>query len=162
MEPRPLGTAPTFPADALRTALTQATEGAWGQLSTLEQSGTHHGYRVLPLVGPEQRLPEAIHFGFVLDVFAPVYQAWLSWLEPGGFILPHLDAGPYRERWQVPFQPAGTMNGQPAEAGVAFPVRHWEPHSVANDTDRPRIHLVVDRALVLDASLVPFQRVEVP
>lgn len=158
---RPLGTASTFPADALSHALDAMPASAWGETSTLEQSGTHEGYRTLSLVQPGRWQPHSEPFAFVLHTFAPVYQAWLSWLKPGGYILPHVDAGPYYERWQVPIQPAGTMNDVAATAGESFRVRHWEPHSVANESDRPRIHLVIDRALVLNASPVPFQRVEV-
>jgi hypothetical protein len=158
---RPLGKASTFPADALHQALSVVPDGAWGQTSTLAQSGTHDGYRTLSLVQPDGVQPFAVVFQFVLVEFAPVYQAWLSWLDPGGFILPHVDAGPYRERWQVPIAPAGVLSGIEAEAGVAFRVRHFEPHSVSNETDRPRVHIVIDRDLVVNAASVPFQRVEV-
>lgn len=161
METRPLGTAPRFPAGELLTRLAAIPPSAWGETSTLEQSGTHEGYRTASLVQPDGPQPFAHVFDPMLAAFNPVYQAWVSWLEPGGFILPHIDAGPYRERWQVPIQPAGALNDVEAHVGECFPVRHWEPHSVTNPTDRPRIHLVVDRALVLDASPVLFQRVEV-
>lgn len=157
---RPLETAPTFPADALHQALNTIPDGAWGQASTLEQSGTHHGYRVLSLIQPGRREPHADMFAFVLDEFAPVHQAWLSSLEPDGFILPHLDAGPYHERWQVPIV-AGSLNGSQAVAGVAFRVQHWEPHSVTNEAGHSRVHIVIDRAVIVNSASVPFQRVEV-
>ena len=157
----PLEAAPQFPAGQLQAALSYVPERAWGQTSTLDQSGTHHGYRTVSLVEPGRWQPHSDLFAFLLHKFAPVYQAWLSWLEPGGYILPHVDAGPYYERWQVPINAAGTLGGSEAVAGVSFRVRHWEPHSVANSSDRPRVHIVIDRALVLDASPVLFQRVEV-
>lgn len=155
---RPPGTAHRFPADALHQALSLMPDRAWGELSTLEQSGTHDGYRTLPLIQPDGPQPQAGAFRFVLADFQPVYQAWLSWLEPGGYILPHVDAGPYRERWQVPIHPAGELGGSEAQAGVAFRVEHWEPHSVTNTTDRPRVHIVIDRDVVVDASPVLFHR----
>jgi hypothetical protein len=94
---------------------------------------------------------------FVLDSFAPVWTAWVSRVEPGGLIHRHIDAGPYRERWQVPIQPAGLMNGAEAVAGVPFNVKQWEPHSVQNATDRARIHLVIDRDVIVDSRQTPFQ-----
>jgi hypothetical protein len=157
---RRLGIAPTFPVDGLIHALSLIPDGAWGQMSTLEQSGTHDGYRVCSLVQPGREQPCVAPFRYVLAQFAPVYQAWLSWLEPGGYILPHVDAGPYYERWQVPIH-AGTLNDQQHAPGECFPVAHWEPHSVTNRTDFPRIHLVVDRDVIVDASPVLFQRIEV-
>jgi hypothetical protein len=161
MESSPLGTAPTFPAGELTACLAAIPHTAWGETSTLQQSGTHHGYRTASLIQPDGPQSLAHIFQPVLEAFQPVYQAWVSWLEPGGYILPHIDAGPYRERWQVPIIP-GALNDWQSEAGVAFPVSHWEPHSVVNDTDRPRVHLVIDRASVLDESPILFQRVEVP
>lgn len=158
MEGRPLGTAPTFPAGELTACLAAIPHTAWGETSTLEQSGTHHGYRTASLVQPDGLQPLWHVFEPVLRAFAPVYQAWVSSLEPGGYILPHIDAGPYRERWQVPIIP-GSLNDLQAVAGVAFPVAHWEPHSVVNDTDRPRIHLVIDRQVIVDATVTEFRRI---
>jgi hypothetical protein len=108
------------------------------------------------VTGGKVKAPAA-PFRFVLEAFAPVWNAWLSRIEPGGLIHPHIDAGPYRERWQVPIQPAGVMNGVEAVSGVPFPVKHWEPHSVENTGDRPRIHLVIDRAVMVDAPSAPYQ-----
>jgi len=155
---RSLETAPRFPADALRHAFAAMPETAWGALGKIAQSGTFDGYRVAPLVVAGRLGPQAARFAFMLDAFQPVWAAWLSWLEPGGYILSHVDQGPYRERWQVAFQPAG--EGLTGKTGEAFRVQHWEPHSVTNRTDRPRIHLVVDRDLIVDATEVPYQRFE--
>lgn len=70
-------------------------------------------------------------------------------MEPGGFAIPHIDAGsPFRERWHIPVCPAGWFwqNGVYTEApSEPFEVRHWEPHAVYNDSDKVRIHLLVDR-----------------
>jgi hypothetical protein len=49
------------------------------------------------------------------------------------------------------------LTGKPGEA---FRVEHWKPHSVTNRTDFPRIHLVIDRDLIMDATEVPYQRFE--
>lgn len=108
------------------------------------------------------RQPVAAPFGFVLDAFAPVWGAWLSWINPGGFVAPHRDAGPWRERWQVPIQAAGLFDTDRPTDGVVFPVQHWREHSVWNDTDRPRIHLVLDRAVFLDRPPEPFALFPVP
>jgi hypothetical protein len=158
MSLHPLGTAPRFPADALHHALAEMPEKAWGSMGRIAQSGTFEGYRVAPLVVAGCPGPEAPRFAFVLDAFRPVWAAWVSWLEPGGYILSHIDQGPYRERWQVALWPAGV--GLTGRTGEAFRVQHWEPHRVVNRTDRPRIHLVVDRDLIVDATETPYQRFE--
>lgn len=109
--------------------------------------------------------PPAAIWRFVLDDFAPVRDAWLSCLDPGGFIRPHRDAGPYYERWQVPIQSAGWLahdddNQRHAPAGEAFRVKHWRPHSVCNDYDHPRIHLVLDRDVIVLADTAPFELIQ--
>jgi hypothetical protein len=95
----------------------------------------------------------------ILDRFAPVRDAWLSWIEPGGFILEHTDRGPFYERWQVPVVTAGTTTQdgltEASEDGVPFRVRHWLPHSVDNPTSSPRIHVVIDRDVLVDPSRSP-------
>lgn len=148
-----------FDPARLRAALGRVPGGAWSLPSTFADTRVHHGYRRVVLVEAGRRRPEAEPFGFVLDALAPVHGAWLSWIDPGGFIRPHRDAGPWRERWQVPIQAAGDFHAvdtfTPAD-GVAFQVTHWERHSVTNDTDRPRIHLVVDRDVLLDRPPLPF------
>lgn len=112
--------------------------------STLEQTGVHDGYRQTQLVAP---------FTWVLEHFLPVKSAWLSVIGPGGFIRPHRDAGPWLERWQVPIVPAGRFIQDGVElaqaAGKPFQVFHWLTHEVVNDTDHDRVHLVVDRNIVL-------------
>jgi hypothetical protein len=125
----------------------------------------HHGYRRIVLVEAGHLRPEAAPWRFVLDELAPAHTAWLSWIEPGGFIVPHRDAGPWRERWQVPIQAAGDFHAgetfTPADGG-AFRVTHWREHAVTNRTGRPRIHLVVDRDVWLDEPALPFEVFAVP
>lgn len=133
----------------LRKALDDLPPGAWSHPSTFASTGVHHGYRRVVLAHLEA-------FRFVLDRFEPVADAWLSRIDPGGFIVPHRDAGPYRERWQIPIATAGTLNGIPAEDGVPFQVWHWLPHWVENPSDRPRIHLVIDRAVIVNPATDPF------
>lgn len=118
----------------------------------------HHGYRRLTLVDNGRPWPHAEVFRAELEPLEPVRDAWLSWIEPGGFIVPHRDGSPYFERWQVPLSTAGHWgDGTEAEDGVPFQVRHWESHAVVNDSDRPRIHLVVDRDVPVDAPSQKFQ-----
>jgi hypothetical protein len=96
----------------------------------------------------------------VLDQFSPVWSAWLAEVPAHGHIGLHVDQGPYRERWHVPIVPAGTFNGEQTPAGVPFPVAHWEPHQVDNPADHARIHLVIDRDVIVDATPAPFRRIE--
>lgn len=124
---------------------------AWSLPSTFEQTQVHHGYRRVVLA--HLREP----FGFVLEHFAPIYDAWLSWIDPGGFIVPHRDGGHYRERWQVPIHAAGELGGIHPTDGVPFRVRQWERHSVRNDTAHPRIHLVIDRDVLLPVEPMKFE-----
>lgn len=137
----------------LRAALAFVSPGAWSLPSTLAGTGVHHGYRRVV----RRDLPA--EFAPILDAFTPVHDAWLSWIDPGGFILRHCDAGPYRDRWQVPITTAGwTYLASPVAAvdGVPFRVEHWKPHSVANPSTSPRVHLVIDRDVVVDSSRSPF------
>lgn len=132
----------------LGDVLEQIRPESWSRPSTFEATGVHHGYRRVVVV-EGGRLVEPCFRDVIAD-FDPVFSAWVSWIAPGGYIVPHIDAGPYRERWQLPISTAGTMNGVEAVNGTPFKVRHWEPHRVDNPTDRPRIHLVIDRDVFLD------------
>lgn len=156
---------PEFDPGRLSDALARVHAGAWSLPSTFAATGVHHGYRRVVLVGAGRLQPQAEPFGFVLDEFAPVLEAWLSWIDPGGFIAPHRDAGPWRDRWQVPICAAGEFHmGQTFTAvnGHAFQVTHWEPHAVVNRTGHPRIHLVVDRAVWLEHPAQPFATYPIP
>lgn len=149
-----MDTAASFPEGDLLTALA-AVSGHWS--APTGPGDANPNYRVVSLVTAGQWWAPAVPFRFVLDAFAPIWTAWVSRIEPGGLIHRHADEGPYRERWQVPIQPAGVMNGVEAVAGVPFRVEHWKPHAVQNPTDHPRIHLVIDRDVIVDPRRTPFQ-----
>lgn len=142
-----------FEPAALRDALARVPESAWSLPSSFTATGAHHGYRRVVLA-------ELAPFRFVLDEFDPIHDAWLSSIEPGGYIVAHRDKGPHRERWQVPVSTAGWMeqNGMRSAAvdGVPFRVEQWLTHAVGNPTTRPRIHLVIDRAPIANPDPSPF------
>ncbi len=150
--------------DRLLQTLEAVPAASWSRPSTIEATHVHHGYRQVSLADSCVLRPEAERWRFVLDLFEPIREAWLSWLDPGGFILPHRDAGPYYERWQVPIQPAGYLahddEALVATIGQPFRVEHWRTHSVTNDGARPRIHLVLDRDVCLRPERVPFELIQ--
>lgn len=140
---------------ALRSAVDGIPEGAWSSPSTFAQTKVHHLYsRIQLITGGVVQSSNAEAFAFVLRDFEPVDKAWLSWIDPGGYIVPHADAGPWKERWHVPIQAAGLFNDERPQDAVAFRVEHWLKHSVTNDTDHPRIHLVIDRDAVAGPDLI--------
>ena len=151
---------PTFDPDQLTAAFAKLPERAWAQPVTSEDE-VNPGYQFASLVQGRHRKEAAALFQFVLAEFAPIWTAWIAKVPPRGFIGPHIDEGPYHERWHVPIHPAGTFDGRMVEAGVSFPVQHWKPHRVDNPTDRPRIHMVIDRDVMVDVPPAPFQRIEV-
>jgi hypothetical protein len=154
-----------FNPERLHAALAAIPEDAWSLPSSYAETRVHHGYRRVVLVSAGQPWEHAHHFGFVLDRLAPIQEAWLSRIEPQGFIAPHRDAGPWRERWQIPIAAAGEWCGAetfiPAD-GQAFPVEHWARHSVINNTGLPRIHLVLDRDVWLSRAPEPFEVYPIP
>ncbi|WP_454199583.1 aspartyl/asparaginyl beta-hydroxylase domain-containing protein [Nocardia sp. Marseille-Q1738] len=154
-----------YDQERLRAALAQVPKDAWSLPSSYAETRVHHGYRRVVLVSAGRPWEHAALFADVLADIAPVHEAWLSWIEPSGFIAPHRDAGPWRERWQVPIAAAGDWCGAdtftPAD-GCAFQVEHWAPHSVINRTDRPRIHLVIDRDVWIDKPPAPFTVYPIP
>jgi len=85
-----------------------------------------------------------------IGVEPPFEVAFWAKVAPGGFIAPHIDAGPWWERWHFPVEAGGWFweeskgHFQPAQP---FTVRHWEPHAVYNNSDLSRIHFIVDRAV---------------
>jgi hypothetical protein len=140
--------------------LDRVEAGAWSLPSTFTATGVHHGYRRIDLVSSGHTQPAAAAWLDVLDQFAPVWASWLSWIDPGGFIRPHVDAGPWRERWQVPIRVSGVFvaDGEPVDQqpGVPFQVEHWRRHEVGVDAASPRVHLVIDRDRLLDRPAEPF------
>jgi hypothetical protein len=154
-----------FDPERLRVALAEVPDAAWSLPSTYTETRVHHGYRRVVLVSGGKPWLHSESFRPVFDSLAPIHEAWLSRIDPGGFIVPHRDAGPWRERWQVPINAAGDWFAATAftpEDGVAFPVQHWEPHAVVNSTDRPRIHLVLDRDIWIAEAPEPFELYPIP
>ena len=119
----------------------------WSQPSTLEATSVHHGYatakasslQVLSVVGPNGGIP---------------VKGWYARLDPGGFILPHTDAGPWVERWHYPIQPAGYIwqedDGIVESPLDPFQVAHHRPHAVWNPHHIARIHLIVEYDNAID------------
>lgn len=153
-----------FDPARLITALSLIPSEAWSQPSTYQDTGVHHGYRRVVLVSASHWNTYADLFGFVWDAMNPVRDVTLSRLEPGGFIAPHRDAAPWFERWQIPLITSGDWHGQDIhpQPGVAFPVKHWEPHAVTNRGTGPRIHLVIDRDIAIQRDPLPFETFPIP
>jgi hypothetical protein len=146
-----------FDPVALRDALSRVPEAAWSLPSSYRATGAHHGYRRVVL---EELEP----FRFVLAEFDPIHNAWLSCIDPGGYIVRHRDKGPHHERWQVPIVTAGWMEQDDRRStavdGVPFRVEQWKWHAVGNPTRHARIHLVIDRDIIADPTIEPFTREE--
>lgn len=109
----------------------------WSDPSPFSATGVHSGYR-----RNKGHLDSSLFDGG---------SGWVSRIEPGGFIIPHRDAGPYKRRYQIPIEPAGWFWSEATgwfQPTGRFDVQHWLPHAVVNTTNRPRIHLVVDSAVV--------------
>ena len=132
--------------------LTEAADQAvWGKTSffhttqantsTQAKNRVSHGRSSAP-ADPNLALP------YIEPPFRRV--VWAK-LDAGGFVIPHIDAGnPFYERWHVPAYPAGFFweDGNHSEPTELFRVHHWLPHAVYNPTDKPRIHLMVDRDII--------------
>ena len=151
-----------FNTEQLTAALANIPDSAWSLASTYRDTGVHHGYRRVVLVSASHWNTYADLFGFVWDAMNPVRDVTLSRLEPGGFIAPHRDAGPWFQRWQVPIVTSCDWHGQSQEPGVAFPVEHWKPHAVTNRGPGPRIHLVIDRDIAIPRDPLPFETFPIP
>ena len=140
-----------FTAAELAAAFDTVT-GRWSAPSLFSQTKVHHGYRQVSVMVAGRWQIEALDW--MVDRFAPALNVWMSRLEPGGYIVEHIDEGPYLERWQVPFTTAGTLlhDGVPVphEAGVPFRVAQFDWHSVSNDSNVDRVSLVIDRNIPLD------------
>lgn len=134
----------------------------WSKPSTIDATGVHHGYQQITLH------PRDTLFQWLNGEYQPIKQAWLSRILPGGYVLPHRDASPYYERWQIPVEPAGSLeyhdhdpvpeHTHPAEAGVAFRVEHWRWHSVQvpHREGIARLHIVLDRDVSANYSVASF------
>lgn len=127
----------------------------WSLPSTFETTRAHHGYRQYTLAGGS-RIKDA-EWADVLEQFAPIRSAWLSRIDPGGFVVCHIDAGPHYERWQMPVTGYGSLNGVRAVPGQPFQVHHDRWHHVRNDDNGPRIVVVVDRDVIRSPDKTPFR-----
>lgn len=148
------------PPEVLDEAL-RSIDHLWSQPAPPSPDPVHVGYQQVT-VAQGGRITEP-GFATILAEFAPVFDAWVSRIAPGGFVAVHIDAGrPYRERWQVPFTETGELlaDGQPVahEVGVPFRVHHHLWHSVRNTSSVPRISLVIDRDVLAGVPDAPFQR----
>jgi hypothetical protein len=136
-----------------------AAAGPLSAPSDIAENGAHHGYRRAVVVNGGARYIPAI--ADMLTEFTPIRECWVSWIDPGGYILEHVDGGPYLERWQIPLTDAGVLiqDGEPVahEVGVPFRVHQDRWHSVRNDSDLPRVSLVIDRDIPSGAPSAPFR-----
>ena len=128
---------------------------AWSNPSTYsEGTGVHHGYST----APADTLPSFLDISKAL-----IDGAWYAKLNPGGFIVPHIDQGPWRERWHYPISGQGyvwqdwnpddedrdphfqflTMRN-PSDVQTPYRMHHHLPHAVWNPYDEPRIVLIVE------------------
>lgn len=130
------------------------------QPSSIERTKAHHLYRQRTVVSAGDLVEP--RFAAMLEPLQPVRTAWLSWIEPGGYVVEHIDAGPHYERWQVPISGTGRLiqNGIPVDTvpGVPHRVRHDDWHEVDNrDAAEPRVVLVVDRDILINADRSPLR-----
>ena len=125
---------------------------AWSNPSTYsEGTGVHHVYATAPADLRHVRSDAGIYSdGGLLPT-----HAWYAKLDPGGFIVPHIDQGPWRERWHYPISGRGevwqswedgdwyyAMDFYAAEG--PYRMNHHKPHAVWNPYDEPRIILIVE------------------
>lgn len=131
----------------LTAALTTIPNVAWSPPSDYNDNHVHHRYSRATLVDAGIWRPEAEAFRPWLGAY-DVHDAWLSRIQPGGYIVGHTDASRWRQRWHIPIQAAGITAlediAEPAKVGVPFRVQQWLPHEVWNHSDRDRIHLIID------------------
>ncbi len=105
----------------------------------------HHGYSTAPV-----DLSDIGH----IAAGGEIQGAWYAKLDPRGFIVPHVDQGPWRERWHHPISGIGEVwqqwddSDRPYTSSVRYdtPYRmnHHQPHAVWNPHDEPRIVLIVE------------------
>ena len=124
----------------------------WSQPSTYTTgTGVHHGYATAraSVDDYKETVPSDERPNY--DQFE---RAWYAKLDPGGFILPHTDAGPWVERWHYPIQPAGYIwqedDGIVESPLDPFQVAHHRPHAVWNPHHIARIHLIVEYDNAID------------
>ncbi len=135
-------------------ANTQAVDYAWSNPSTYsEGTGVHHGYST----AKADRYELSDHLsGFEVSNFE-MAKAWYAKLDSGGFIVPHVDQGPWVERWHYPISGRGAVWQDWEVGGLSYvlnaytdpdagPYRmnHHKPHAVWNPHDEARIILIVE------------------
>ncbi len=132
---------------------------AWSNPSVYsEGTGVHHGYSTAPAHIPAELVRLSDHLtGFEVSN-SEMAKAWYAKLDPGGFIIPHIDQGPWVERWHYPIIGQGSVwqdwdnNGTVTlrhivpigELFGGYRMNHHQPHAVWNPHDEPRIVLIVE------------------
>lgn len=128
--------------------MTTALAPAYSQPSVYDGPAgrVHHGYSTAkadPLASPNN----------IFASGAEPVNAWYAKLEPGGFIVPHVDQGPWLERWHYPISGVGYVWQDWDDDGETYrmhrytnPYRmnHHRPHAVWNPYDEPRVILIVE------------------
>ena len=120
---------------------------AWSQPSTYtEGTGVHHGYATAKANGDTQ-----VDIRPVSGAVRAISNGWYAKLDPGGFIIPHVDQGPWVERWHYPISGKGRVwQESSAQSQLAiqyinpYRMNHHKPHAVWNPFDEPRIILIVE------------------
>ncbi len=118
----------------------------WSEPSTYtEGTRVHHGYSTAP--APGEALPYPDQGGQPGYRNARVEKLWYAKLDPGGFIIPHVDKGPWRERWHYPISGQGSVWQKDIgtiQSHDPYRMNHHKPHAVYNPFDEPRIVLIVE------------------
>lgn len=133
--------------------LTETLE--WSKSSTYSVgTGVHHGYSTAP--ADAFYAPNNVHASGAI-----VTTMWYAKLDPGGFIVPHVDQGPWLERWHYPISGKGWVwqdwprderfktfthmtNYAALLPQIPYRMNHHQPHAVWNPYDEPRIILIVE------------------
>ncbi len=119
----------------------------WSKPSTYsEGTGVHHGYSTAKADARSEWSVDIAARGEVSSV-------WYAKLDPGGFIVPHVDQGPWVERWHYPISGQGYVWQEwefnsptlvsPSQT-IPYRMNHHKPHAVWNPYDEPRIILIVE------------------
>jgi len=139
------------------------SEPDWSLPSQFSTTGVHHGYRtaqgtqgdLATVTGGTvmgARDDSRSHLRTDGTASGEVERVWWGRLDPGGFIVPHVDAAPFHVRWHYPVEPAGfiwhrnNIGGHMTSEAISEPflMHHWLPHAVWNPGTTPRVHLIVD------------------
>ncbi len=112
----------------------------WGKPTVFSEHGISHGRATA-------RADNAL--ALAIGVEPPIQITFWARIDPGGFIIPHIDAGVWWERWHFPVETGGHFWQDPDHFSPTepFQVQHWLPHAVYNDSAGPRVHLIVDRKI---------------